>query len=515
MKKKPPQKDLLVELVLGRLGDEVDLWHDQFSEPWASISVDGHWEHWPLTSKRLKRWLARLFFEQEATAPGSQALSDALTVVAGYALFEGDVNVVFTRIAGDDRVIYIDLADNQWRAIQIDASGWMVVENPPVRFRRTAGMLPLPDPQRGGNLDLLWEYMNVDDEDRLLILAWLVQAFRPNGPYPILPVYGEQGSAKTTTARMLRRLIDPNVSPARSEPREEEDLMIAASNGWIVVTDNVSRIPVWLSDAYCRLATGGGLSKRQLYTDADETILDAMRPLILTGIEEFVLRGDLLDRSLIVKLRQIPPDKRKAERAFWSAFDEDCPQILGALMDRVVVAINELDDVRLDRLPRMADFVLWAVAAMSIKEREIFLRTYLRNQEVANEAMLEGSLVATALVEFMSNGRSIWTGTAGELLDKLVPIAGGEDRLRNIRVWPKTPQGMRASLDRVLPGLRRVGIEIDFDLPRSDAAGRRVFEVRRVGARTSETSASDTTDDSDNVPPPSATTPLWRCIRRR
>ena len=112
----------------------------------------------------------------------------------------------------------------------------------------------------------------------MLLAAWLVAAFRPHGPYPILVLHGEQGSAKSTTARVLRALLDPNTAPLRGEPRDLRDVMIAASNGWIISFDNLSRIPHWLSDALCRLATGGGFSTRELYTDSEEVLFDAQRP---------------------------------------------------------------------------------------------------------------------------------------------------------------------------------------------------------------------------------------------
>src|SRR5262245_64966627 len=113
---------------------------------------------------------------------------------------------------------------------------------------------------------------------------------------------GEQGSAKSTFATILRSLVDPNTAPLRSFPREDRDLFIAASNGWIVGYDNVSRVPPWLSDALCRLATGGGFSTRKLYTDDEEQLFNAQRPTILNGIEDFIDRPDLDSGTIVLKL---------------------------------------------------------------------------------------------------------------------------------------------------------------------------------------------------------------------
>ena len=166
--------------------------------------------------------------------------------------------------------------------------------------------------------------------------------------------HGEQGSAKSTTARVLRALVDPSTAPLRSEPRELRDLMIAASNAWVISLDNISRVPYWLSDALCRLSTGGGFSTRELYTDRDETLFDAQRPLILNGIEELAVRGDLLDRCLILYLPCIPEEKRRAELTFWDEFESERPAILGATLGAVSGALRRLPKVKLTEMPRMA-----------------------------------------------------------------------------------------------------------------------------------------------------------------
>jgi hypothetical protein len=155
-------------------------------------------------------------------------------------------------------------------------------------------MQPLPRPVLGGSIALLRKFINVGSDDNwMLCLAWLVAALRPTGPYPILVLQGEQGSAKSTMGKLLRRLLDPVVAPVRTPPRSDRDLLIAAVNSWVIAYDNLSGIQHWLSDALCRLATGGGFSTRELYTDSDEVIFDAMRPVILNGIDHDRQRREL------------------------------------------------------------------------------------------------------------------------------------------------------------------------------------------------------------------------------
>ena len=215
-------------------------------------------------------------FEKTEGAPSSEALQSALNVIEAKAHFDAPERIVHIRVGGLDGRLYLDLVDETWRAVEIDATGWRVIDNPPVRFRRAAGMQPLPMPVCGGSIETLRSFLNVKtDADFVLVIAWVLAALRNRGPYPVLVLSGEQGSAKSTFAAILRALLDPNTAPLRALPREDRDLFIAASNGHVLAFDNVSGLPAWISDTLCRLATGGGFAVRQLYTDQDEVLFDA------------------------------------------------------------------------------------------------------------------------------------------------------------------------------------------------------------------------------------------------
>ena len=222
--------------------------------------------------------------------------------------------MVHIRVGGLDGRLYLDLGDETWRAVEIDATGWRVIDNPPVRFRRAAGMQPLPIPVPGGSVETLRSFLNVQsDADFVLVVAWALACLRNRGPYPVIVLSGEQGSAKSTFSAILRALLDPNTAPLRALPREDRDLFIAASNGHVLAFDNVSGLPAWISDTLCRLATGGGFAVRQLYSDQDEVLFDAARPVILNGIEDIVTRPDLADRAVFLTLEPIPEERRRPE----------------------------------------------------------------------------------------------------------------------------------------------------------------------------------------------------------
>jgi excisionase family DNA binding protein len=298
-------------------------------------------------------------------------------------------------------------------------------------------MLALPEPVRGGSVSELRRFVNVgSDADFTLLLAWLVTTFRPRGPYPALGLHGEQGSAKSTSARLLRALVDPNAAGLRSEPREDRDLMIAATNGWCIAFDNLSKIPLWLSDGLCRLATGGGFTTRELYTNDEEVLFDAQRPVVLNGIEEVATRPDLLDRAIILGLPTIPEERRMKESALWREFNEARPRILGAMLDAVSDALRNESQVILKRLPRMADFAVWATAAepgLGLPEGS-FLAAYERNRASANDLALEASAVAPEILRVMAN-RDSWTVTYTALLSELERVFG--DSPKRPEGWPK------------------------------------------------------------------------------
>lgn len=298
----PTHADILIDLA-----QTAELFHAPDGTGFADLDINGHRETWPIRAKGFRRWLARCFFEETGGAPSSEALQSALNVIEAKAHFDAPERTVYVRIGGLDGRLYLDLGDQTWRAVEIDAAGWRVIDHPPVRFRRAAGMQALPAPVVGGSVEALRSFLNVrSDAVFVLVIAWALACLRNRGPYPVIVLSGEQGSAKSTFSAILRALLDPNTAPLRALPREDRDLFIAASNGHVLAFDNVSGLPAWISDTLCRLATGGGFAVRQLYSDQDEVLFDAARPVILNGIEDIVTRPDLADRALSSRSNQSP-----------------------------------------------------------------------------------------------------------------------------------------------------------------------------------------------------------------
>jgi hypothetical protein len=455
------QADVLLALAVG-----AELFHAPGNgdcEAFATFSISGHKETWPIKSKGFRSWLARLYHLETGRAANAQALQDALGALAGKAMFDGPEFPFALRVAEHQGAIYLDLADAAWRAIEITAGGWRIVAEPPVRFIRRRGMLALPEAARGGSVQELRPLVNLpQDEAWTLFVAWLVNALRSGRPFPILAVNGEQGSAKSTLCRMARALLDPNAAPLRRPPRDDRDLMIAANNGWCVALDNLSGISPALSDSLCALATGGGFGTRELYTDDEEKLFDATRPIMLNGIEDVATRPDLLDRAICLTLTTIPDAARRDECALWTEFEEVRPRVLGALLDAAATALRKLPTTRLPSKPRMADFALWVTAAEPALPWKpgTFLTAYTGNRGAANELAMEASIIGGPILSLAAAVQH-WVGTARDLLDAL-EAGHASDKIKKHKDWPAGPRKLSGEVRRLAPNLRRAGVEATF-----------------------------------------------------
>ncbi len=322
-------------------------------------------------------------------------------------------------------------------------------------------MKPLPVPLSGGSIQMLRPFLNVQSDTYFVLsVAWMLAVLRPRGPYPVLVLSGEQGSAKSTFSAMMRALLDPNTAPLRALPREDRDLFIAANNGHVLTFDNVSGLRAWISDTLCRLATGGGFAVRQLFTDQDEVLFDAARPVILNGIEDIVERPDLADRAVFLTLEPIPEKYRRPEAELWAAFETERPRILGALLDAVSEGLKRLSETRLPKLPRMADFALWATACeTALWPAGSFWSAYCRNRDEAVEGVIDADPVGAAVRAFMSK-RTEWTGTASDLLGALAEAV--DERISKSKTWPDSPRALSGRLRRAATFLRKIGVEVAF-----------------------------------------------------
>jgi hypothetical protein len=423
---------------------------------YATVEMGGHFENMNVRSMRFRQWLGKLYYDEVGAVAGKSSCDEAVEVLSFQT---GTAVKTFLRVGGTDTSVYLDLGNSQWEAVEIDANGWRILDNAPVRFRRTAKMQPLPTPVKTNveaALVELFSLINIAAEDRMLVIAWLLAAMRHKGPYPVLTLIAEPGSAKTTTAKALKRLISPYVAETRSRPKTVEDVYVASNNDWILVYDNLSSIPLDISDAFCRMATGGGFATRELYENLEEVVIDQQQPLIINGVADIVRKGDLASRIVTVTLPTITTDNRIDESEWEKRFTDAHPRILGALLDLLSYVTAELPKVKCP-LPRMADFAKLGVALDTVTgttgKTQSFAERYAESNRQGTMTVIENSPTYRPLWRFMVKAGS-WDGTAASLLEELRKVSTFTEKLD----LPKAGNALVKELNGIAPNLRTAQI---------------------------------------------------------
>jgi hypothetical protein len=457
------------------------LWSDHRRTAFATVQRDGYDEHLEIGSKGFDDFVAKEVYAATQEYPTSRIAKEVVSHLAAEALYCGVSHPTWVRVAEHGGTLYLDLGDSERNVIEITPEGWRVDRRCPVRFRRPISQRPLPLPVRGGSIDELRSFLNVATEDDFrLISAVAVSWFRPTGPDFMLCINGEQGSAKTTATNVLQRLIDPQEATARTLPRTEEDLAVAAQNSILLSYDNLALVSKRMSDTLCRTSTGFTHSRRMLYHGKQEQVLNVQCAIILNGINQAVDESDAVSRSVILTLPPIAGSARRTERELWDAFDEAHGRILGAMLDAMAGALRLLRDGAAvpsgAQLPRMADAALFAAAVTkSFGWGDSFLPNLQRNQDDAVLQAMEYHPVAKAIVDLMAETDE-WDGTATDLLGELSALTSYQTR--RVPEWPAGPQQLSNTLDRITPALSRGGIGVSRTRT-SDSARQRIIKIRR------------------------------------
>lgn len=494
-----PQRDTLTSLATDAI-----LWRGPDYEAFATIPIKDHRENWPIRSQMFARWLAARAYEASGAAPGAQALEDARRVLEARAVSEGQEQAPWRRIGARADKLYIDLSDAEWRAVEIDAMGWRIVNGDGLPFIRSPRMRRLCVPERGGSINDLRPFVNVEsDADFYLLIAWLVGALRERGPFPILVLNGQQGTGKSLLSRLLRSLIDPTSPAIQGPPKDEAALIVTAQNCHLLTLDNLSFVDPVISDALCRLATGSGFAVRKLHTDSEENVFDGARPIMVNGIPTLAERADLAERAITIKLVPISEDARRTESEIDAAWEEARPRIFGALCGALSVALANIESTKLARAPRMADFARWIVAAEPGLDWDpgTFEAAYKINRQESVDLSFESDLVAVAVRDFVekldSEGIKSWEGTATELLAALDAMVS--EKIRNTRRWPKLPSSLGNDLERSAPALRLKRIFVE-----KKHSGKRLVSLRWTDETLRETRAA-----AHFAPPPAPPAEQW------
>ena len=410
----------------------------------------------------VERVVTLRYLEQTQRAPSREALTSTMATLTARCA-AGPSKQVHVRFARSPEAIYIDLCDETWRAIEITATGWRIVDDPPVYFRRAAGALPLPIPVQGGSLSKLREVINLEPDQFVLAAGWLLGVLNPNPRAALahLVIQGGHGSAKTSAARILISTLDPSDVPLTGVPKSDDDALLAAQNCGILGFDNLSGCRAELSDTLCRFSTGGGRRVRTLYETSGVTVEAVRVPVLMNGIDAGFMRADLADRSIVMGLPTIT--QRRTDAEIDAAFTAMHPGVLGAVCDLAATGLRNLPNTVVIDAPRMADFCTWMVACAW--EPDKFLGLYRAYQSETNLTLLENDQVGAALVEWANAHMPDGWGTevtllTGQWLQALNTVVSE----RAVRVdpnhWPKSEEQLGRYFARIAPLLKEKNLTL-------------------------------------------------------
>jgi len=449
--------------VLMGLLDETDceFFHDQFQSPWVCVSINGHRENIKVKSGKFKNYLIRLYFQDTGEGCGRETLQQVQDLCSAKALYEGEQRTLSVRAAWQGQNILIDLGGPDWKAIEITAEGWRVIQPKRPPFRRFSHMKALPEPKPGGAIEDILNILPIQDEtSQILIRVWLPTLLLPDIPRPGLVLAGLQGSGKTFASERLRELIDPSEHLTQSLCRDEKELVQSLDHNYLPCFDNLTSLPLYASNMLCRAVTGGGYDKRELYSDDEDVCYSFCRPFLMNGISVAASRPDLLDRVLICELTRISTEDRKPLKRLMAEFKELQPKVLAAILDAISGAMRIKDTIELETLHRLADWQEWAAAVAEATGigRQTFLTALETNISRQHSEVNSQDPTAVCVLQFMADHQE-WSGTPTELYAELAKIAENM-KLDREQSWPKAPNTFTRKLKGVSHNLAAEGIEV-------------------------------------------------------
>jgi len=489
---KPSQQEDLIDLALKNF----TLFHSPNGEAYVKVVLNNCRRVMPLRSDECRKLLGFKYHQTYMKVAHRQSLDDAIQLLIGKAVFESPEEEVFVRTAPHNGNIIVDLSNDKAQVVEISQGGWKIIDDPPVNFIRLSSQRPMPLPLPGGTLNDFRPFINTETaEDFTMAISFLTFSLHPKGPYPVLALDSGGGSCKSTGARMMKSIVDPSLAVNFSKPKNLQNVFVNAANTWLVSYDNLSKIEPWFSDAICQLATGGSHGAKKLYTDADEFQIIVKRPIIIDGIGELIVRGDLARRAINVRMKNIEgTPELKTEEEIWNLFFLKQPYLLGWIFNAISAGLRNLNSVH-EHYSTMADFCRFIAAA----DKEIwtpgtFNKAYRSNMSKVGKQVIQADPVASSVMALMENN-SDCKGTASDALRSLASFIQ-DKRLLFSKSWPQSANKLRGFLEKSESFLKKEGIELQFDIFEN---GRRLMRIYKPSLFASETIAEPIVDHATPI----------------
>lgn len=442
---------------------KIRLFVDQNKDPYIAPNGDGT-KVYELDSQDATDWLLGYVMDNFNNAvlirDEPKNIIDSLR---GYAKVRGlgNVRLELRTATDDDGNIWYDLGSG---AVKITPKGWTIVHQPPILFMRNYSQREQVFPEKGGSIWELFDYINVkNDQDRLLLIAFLVASLIPGTNKPILAISGPAGSGKSECTKTLKMLMDPTTPPSMPPITSVDELNKLALTSSVMSFDNLSSMKNSVADQFCRLATGTGVRIRKLYKTNEYIVFEAIRPIIVNGISQIITQSDLLNRAIPIELS--PIEKRITDDELRESFSKAKPRLLGAMFDLLSNARAIYPTITRTEWPRMGAFARWGYAVCEALgdgyTGESFMDAYAKVEKIQHEEALHANPLALVLEWFMRD-KDIWIGSSGELLASMEhPINGAPSEIylyTKSSFWPDGPRSASASLRKNLNDFKEFGL---------------------------------------------------------
>ena len=469
---------------------EAKLFHDAEDNGYAQYGRADHTETHPLESMAFRKYASWIAFTHFQQALGRDAMASLVALLSSHASFDGEQRRVERRVAHRSGVYYIDLCNAEWQVVEVRPGiGWEILDSDknPIKFIRSRNAQALPIPEHGATIEVLWEYINIPEGDRMRVLTWILETFRPETQYPILSLKAVAGSGKTETVNTLRLLIDPNKALTSRLPNSTRDVLSNAQNNHVIAFDNLSYISDSLSDLLCCMATGTGHRERRLYTNLEEEVLELKRPVMFDGIEFLARRDDLVDRLIHVELPPFSEGSKINEREFRRQRKQDLPLIFGAILDLFQRATYVAEKLSAGDGVRMMDYGRLGQAVHRVLGvNDDFTAELREHQSTLKHRVLDDSPFLGVVLDRLSNayqvdgnalqGAEAWFGVRpticvdgsmrfqqypGKLLEHMESMA--KEFSYRTTDWPRKANGVMGVFDRNKTALENLGFSYRKD----------------------------------------------------
>jgi len=433
------------------------------------VERNGHNELIELETKASELWLRSEYFKAKKTIHAEHSFSRALSILYTEGI-ESESEKIYNRVAIVENTLYYDLGRSDWKIMRIDGNSVEMVEmneNTPL-FERRQNIQPQVEFENSDSeaLDKLLKLLRIPENRSQLFKVHLASMFLEHVPIPLMVFSGEQGSAKTTTSRAVKQIIDPaSGGNAIAFPRSNDDLILNLSHRYLVTFDNVSFIDKTKSDTLCTAITGIGQARRKLFHDQEEIILSYRRKIIINGIGVTIERPDLLDRCIFYHLESPKPVERITEEEFNEKFVSLLSNVLGNLATALQKALCTQRKIcsEIKEKGRMADFTVYGEAisrALGYSENSFVELLKETMEQKAVETIENHPLVR--VIEIIMKNKIHYEATVNNFFDEIQRKANGNSLNTNQSFFPSSANRVRGSMERISSHFRTLGYEINI-----------------------------------------------------